>query len=382
MDFPRILIFNSTKLVKFILCFKMNRLELQNTVFDLIIVRSPRLKYHPVILTSRHTISPGLCNNIEFVSLDEKLYRSLVVCKHCHMLFNNQRWNREVMGRHLDKYHGIDVYADEDDYDGKFSGEDDYNGHFADDTGKTQLEPINQLDQDQFREKSVPKMEKSQGAPKYPGKVVQPLQVLLPSPVSIDNIIPTLLIKIGHPQGVEMQTGEDGVQDLKLAKDKDVPSESMPAGEMCLQFSTPPSSGAIDSEQATSPIEATISSMEVSITGVDPKPKVGDQVDFCPTLKSTSTKRKGTGKLMEKKGAGCARRNKKKKTTIIAEDTTGAEISAILEKASPRIPKERHRNSRKSKVKGQDVQAKKRRLSSRKGCQGDGVQAGGESARN
>ncbi len=119
--------------------------DLGNTVSDLIIIRSPRVSFHPLIPSPRQTISADLCNNIEFVSLDEKLHRSLVVCKHCHMLFNNQRWNRQVIGRHLDKFHGITINA----------GVTDYNNRFADGTLRTKVE---QLDQYQVNEMAIPKM--------------------------------------------------------------------------------------------------------------------------------------------------------------------------------------------------------------------------------
>ena len=264
----------------------MNRIELVNTVSTLIIVRSPRVNFHPVLLTSRHTISPALCKNIEFVSLDEKLYRSLVVCKHCHMLFNNQRWNREAMGRHLDKFHRIDVYADEDEdeYYGKFNDEDSYNGKFTDYIEKHELEPINQLDQFGVREKSLP-------------NIAQPLPVLEPSPVPSLDIIPKLC--------VQMQSGEGGVHALDLANDIDVASESMPSEDARGQVSTPASSVAIEEEQAAARVECTIPSAQVIIPGADLKPNVGDQVDFCSTLQLSTIKAKSTRKRTTK-GAGGA----------------------------------------------------------------------------
>ena len=61
-----------------------------------------------MVLSSRHTISPHLCRKIEFVALDDNLYRSLVVWKHWHMAFRNERWARMCMMKHLYRFHGIE----------------------------------------------------------------------------------------------------------------------------------------------------------------------------------------------------------------------------------------------------------------------------------
>ena len=60
------------------------------------------------------------------------------------MLFNNQRWNRDVMNKHLDKFHGIDIKAD--------------------DGGKTEVEPRSQVAQYQHRKASIKKIEKGKRA--------------------------------------------------------------------------------------------------------------------------------------------------------------------------------------------------------------------------
>ncbi len=140
--------------------------DLRNTVYDLIIIRSPRVSFHPLIRSSCQTISADLCHNIEFVSLDEKLHRSLVVCKHCHMLFNNQRWNRQVIGRHLDKFHALKI-----------------NVRLADGTLRTNVE---QLDQYQVNDIAIPKMK---GGKRHSNKALPRL------PVSSEILIPEIAIK-------------------------------------------------------------------------------------------------------------------------------------------------------------------------------------------
>jgi hypothetical protein len=85
----------------------MERTQLRNTVSDLIIVRSDRVSFHPLLITPRCQISPLLANNLEFVCLDAKPNRCLVVCKHCHTLFYNETWNRPNISRHLSRFHGI-----------------------------------------------------------------------------------------------------------------------------------------------------------------------------------------------------------------------------------------------------------------------------------
>ena len=108
------------------------------------------------------------------VSLDEKLHRSLVVCKHCHMMFNNQRWNRQVIGRHLDKFHAINI-----------------NDTLADGT---------KVDDIAIR--------KMKGGKRHSTKAVPHL------PVSSDTLIPEITIKNAEPDCVQQQTSEDGVQAL------------------------------------------------------------------------------------------------------------------------------------------------------------------------
>ena len=85
----------------------MERTQLRTTVSDLIIVRSERVTFHPLLITQRGQISPLLANNLEFVCLDAKPDRSLVVCKQCHTVFYNETWNRPNIRRHLSRFHAI-----------------------------------------------------------------------------------------------------------------------------------------------------------------------------------------------------------------------------------------------------------------------------------
>ena len=172
--------------------------ELRNTVLDLIIIQSPRVSFHPLIPASRQTISPDLCNNIEFVSLDEKLHRSLIVCKHCNMMFNNQRWNRQVIGRHLDKFHAININAGVTDW-------------LADGPLRTKVE---QLDQYHI---AIPKMKGGKRSERHSTKGTQHSQAVPHSPVSSETLIPEITIKNAEPNCVQQQTSEDRVQALNYS---------------------------------------------------------------------------------------------------------------------------------------------------------------------
>ena len=225
--------------------------ELRNTVSDLIIIRSPRVSFHPLIPSPRQTISADLCHNIEFVSLDEKLHRSLIVCKHCHMLFNNQRWNRQVIGRHLDKFHAINI-----------------NNRVADGTLRTKVDDI-----------AIPKMKGGKRAQMHSTKAVPHL------PVSSETLIPEITTKNAEPNCVQQQTSEDGVQALNLINVSDVASESTSARDTGLQVAL-----------AQEPEAANIECTQVPITEADPKPEVGDQVDFCSSLNPSKPKPKSARK--------------------------------------------------------------------------------------
>ena len=85
---------------------------MRNTVSDLIIIRSDRVTFHPLLIAPRDQISPVLANNVEFVCVDAKQHRCLVVCKQCHTVFYNEKWNRPIIMKHLVRFHGI-VQTDE-----------------------------------------------------------------------------------------------------------------------------------------------------------------------------------------------------------------------------------------------------------------------------
>ena len=86
----------------------MERKQLRNTVSDLIILRSDRVTFHPMLITPRDQIPPLLANNLEFVAVDAKPHRCFVVCKHCHTVFYNESWNRPIIMNHLIRFHGIE----------------------------------------------------------------------------------------------------------------------------------------------------------------------------------------------------------------------------------------------------------------------------------
>jgi len=217
--------------------------ELRNTISDLIIIRSPRVSFHPLIPSPRQTISADLCNNIEFVSLDEKLHRSLVVCKHCHMLFNNQRWNRQVIGRHLDKFHAINIKP----------GATEYNNRVAD---GTKVDDI-----------AIPKIKRGQ---RHSTKAVPHL------PVSSETLLPEIASKNAEPDCVQQQTSEDGIQALNLVNLSDVASESTPARDTGLKV-------ALAHEPEAADIECT----------QDPNT---DAVDFCSSPNPSKPKAKSARK--------------------------------------------------------------------------------------
>ena len=85
----------------------MERKQLRNTISDLIIIRSDRVTFHPLLIAPRDQISPVLANNLEFVCVDAKPHRCLVVCKQCHTVFYNEAWNRPIIMKHMVRFHGI-----------------------------------------------------------------------------------------------------------------------------------------------------------------------------------------------------------------------------------------------------------------------------------
>ena len=80
---------------------------MRNIVSDLIIARSDRVTFHPLLIAPRDKISPALANNLEFVCVDTKPHRCLVVSKQCHTVFYNEAWNRPIIMKHLVRFHGI-----------------------------------------------------------------------------------------------------------------------------------------------------------------------------------------------------------------------------------------------------------------------------------
>ncbi len=82
-------------------------MQLRNTISDLIIARSDRVTFHPLLIAPRDQISPVLANNLEFDCVDPKPHRCLVVCKQCHTVFYNVAWNRPIMMKHMVRFRGI-----------------------------------------------------------------------------------------------------------------------------------------------------------------------------------------------------------------------------------------------------------------------------------
>ena len=91
-----------------------------------------------------------------------------------------------------------------------------------------------------------------------------------------------ITIKNAEPNCVQQQTSEDGVQALNLIN---VASESSSARDTGLQV-------ALAQEGEAANIECT----QVPITEADPKPEVGDQVDFCSSFNPRKPKAKSTRK--------------------------------------------------------------------------------------
>ena len=82
--------------------------ENRKSIKELIIVSSPRIDYHPLLEAARNFIPPLLFENLHLISLDKTLINGLIVCKHCHMLFTDARWNRSVFLKHLRKFHVVE----------------------------------------------------------------------------------------------------------------------------------------------------------------------------------------------------------------------------------------------------------------------------------
>ncbi len=81
----------------------------RNQLQDLIVVASPRIAFHTMIPHFRQTIPPYILANLQLVSTDQTLVEGVVVCKHCHKIFNDARWNRKNFRRHLKSLHQIQV---------------------------------------------------------------------------------------------------------------------------------------------------------------------------------------------------------------------------------------------------------------------------------
>ncbi len=107
-------------------------------------------------------------------------------------MFNNQRWNRQVIRRHLDKFHAINI-----------------NDMVAD---ATKVDDI-----------AIPKMKCGKRAQRHSTKALPHL------PVSSETLLPEIAIKNAEPNCVQQQTSEDGIQALNLITVSDVVSESIPA---------------------------------------------------------------------------------------------------------------------------------------------------------
>ena len=81
--------------------------ENRKSIRELITVSSPRIDYYPLLDGARNFIPPLIFNNVHLISLDKTFINGLIVCKHCHMLFTDTRWNRPVFLKHLSQFHGI-----------------------------------------------------------------------------------------------------------------------------------------------------------------------------------------------------------------------------------------------------------------------------------
>ncbi len=79
----------------------------RNQLQDLIVVGSPRIAFHTMIPHFRQTIPTYILTNLQMVSNDQTLVEGVIVCKQCHKIFNNARWNRKNLRRHLEVLHHI-----------------------------------------------------------------------------------------------------------------------------------------------------------------------------------------------------------------------------------------------------------------------------------
>ena len=82
--------------------------ENRKSIRELIIVGSQRIDYYPLLEAARNFIKPLIFDNVNLISLDKIFINGLIVCKHCHMLFTDTRWNRPVFLKHLAKFHEIE----------------------------------------------------------------------------------------------------------------------------------------------------------------------------------------------------------------------------------------------------------------------------------
>ena len=79
----------------------------RNQLQDLIIVGSPRIAFHTMIPHFRQTIPNYILDNLQLVSNEQTLVRDVVVCKYCHKVFTDARWDRRNIRRHLEIVHHI-----------------------------------------------------------------------------------------------------------------------------------------------------------------------------------------------------------------------------------------------------------------------------------
>ena len=79
----------------------------RNKLQDLITVGSQRVAFHPIIPYHRQTLHPLVKEHGQYVSYDKAIVTGLVLCKHCHQIFPNARWNNKFILEHLQQVHKI-----------------------------------------------------------------------------------------------------------------------------------------------------------------------------------------------------------------------------------------------------------------------------------
>jgi len=79
----------------------------RNKLQDLINDGAQRVAFHPIIPYHRQALHPLIKEHAQYVSYDKAIVTGLLVCRHCHQIFANARWNKKIIFAHLYQVHKV-----------------------------------------------------------------------------------------------------------------------------------------------------------------------------------------------------------------------------------------------------------------------------------